>query len=1142
MAEAAGTIERVATELARVLTRITNKLGDDAVLDTFEHLGVRFPAELLTEPTITAARSTIYTVCAELRPLIQSLTGAIDAGDSAAVAAASFALVTQCGRVAPAIPELANALSIAGPTLPGITASQIGELTGDLPRKLIDLVLADLLELSAPAGAVLQVLGILERTFVPGVLGDPTRPEHEQVHVHLDRLLPAITDPAGHLASLYGWGTPAFDATRLLSVLEAVIGGLGLPVLLTPGTATEPPRLQVFAFDLEPTADGAGLKLDVLLPGALTTQFPFPVSPPTWTAQVSVSGSLPSGAGGEIRPPLEISLTPPAGELTGSVTVGLRAAPPTPFLLLGSAGGSRLELDKLGLDAGLALRFDPATGKARGGLVADGEITGGRLIIDTSGGDGFISAVLGAVRLQSEFGVGFTFTPRDGLRFQGSAGLEIQIPTHVQLGPIEIQAVYLLARLAKGALPIEVSAAFSARLGPIQASVDRIGVRADLTFPAGGGNLGPANLALGFKPPRGAGLAIDVGVIKGGGFLNFDPARGEYDGALELEFAEFLALKVIGLITTRMPDGSSGFSLLLIITTEFPGGLQLGYGFTLLGVGGLIGLNRTMRLSALMEGVRTGAVESVMFPRDIVANAPRILSDLKELFPPQPGTFLIGPMAKIGWGTPTLISVAVGVIIEIPGNVAIVGVAKVALPTEDQPILLLQVNFAGAIEFDRKQIYFFASLFESRVLDLTLDGELGLLMAYGDEPNFVLSVGGFHPGYTPPPLPFPTPQRVAINLLNTEDARIGLSGYFAITSNTVQFGANAEVYFRLTTCSVDGHLEFDALFRLSPFSFTAHTTGWLSLNAFGVGLYSVFLQFSLKGPTPWRARGTGSVSLLLLEVSADFDETWGEERDTTLPSISVLPLLAAELAKREVWRTKAPDGGKPLVTLRALPEAERELVLHPLGTLFVVQRAVPLDIRLDKIGAQPVDDVSRCTIEVAEVAGSGPIKPGLVKRSDAQEMFALAQFQNMDDAALLSRPGFEREHAGLELGSDGTALASQRATRRSTRYEAIVIDPIARQVTRFASYNTALFHHFLRGASVSRSPLSSAEAALRQPYAETIKVTGDSYAVASTRDNTAAGPSFTSQAQAQDYLAGRLADDPRLGDSLHVIPTTEVAA
>ena len=57
-----------------------------------------------------------------------------------------------------------------------------------------------------------------------------------------------------------------------------------------------------------------------------------------------------------------------------------------------------------------------------------------------------------------------------------------------------------------------------------------------------------------------------------------------------------------------MPDGSPGFSLLVVITAEFATPIQLGFGFVLVGVGGLLGLNRSMNVEALAEGVRTGAV------------------------------------------------------------------------------------------------------------------------------------------------------------------------------------------------------------------------------------------------------------------------------------------------------------------------------------------------------------------------------------------------------------------------------------------------------------------------------------------------------------------------------------------------------
>jgi Family of unknown function (DUF6603) len=1133
MADQAGSIEHLAIELAGVLGRSTNRFGDDGVLDTFDELGVRFPDEFLTQPQITAARQTIFTVGNELQSLTTALVGAIEGGDDTAIVAASVNLLTQCARVTAAFPELANALSTAGPTLPGITAAQIAALVQDLPAKLADLLLADLLQLSKPVAAVLEVFGVLERVFHPGDQNDPSRPPFIAVSVHLDRLVPAVTNPVQHLQSLYGWGTPTFDAGRLLGVLESAIAAVGLPVMFTPATATTPPALQFFGFDLEPTVDQQGLKLRVVLPGNGTGDFDFPLSPPTWSAHISLTGTLPADTGGEVRPPFTITLQPPSGTLTGAATVGVKAAPPEPFLLFGVAGGTRLEFASAHADAGVTISFDTGTGKGTAGPVADGEITGGKLVIDSSGGDGFISTLLSGIHLETDFGVGFSFAPDTGLRFHGSGALQIQIPVHLQLGPIEVQAIYLRAGISNSTVPVELSAGFSASLGPLKASVDRLGLLALLSFPAGGGNLGPANLTFAFKAPNGVGLVVNAGVVTGGGFLDFDPDAGEYAGALELEVADFLALKAIGLITTRMPDGSTGFSLLIVLTAEFPGGLQLGYGFTLLGVGGIIGLNRGMRLDAIMEGVRTGAIESVMFPHDVVANAPRIISDLKAFFPPQDGIFLIGPMAKIGWGTPTLVSVSLGVIIEIPGNIAILGVLKVALPTEDEAILLLQVNFAGAIEFDKKRIYFFAALYHSRILTITIEGELGLLVAYGQQPDFVLTVGGFHPAFKPPPLPFPVPRRISINILNSDVGRIGVDGYFAVTSNTAQFGAHAELFLGFSAFSIEGHIGFDALFQFSPFKFAIGISAGVSVKVFGIGLFSVSLDFTLSGPTPWEAKGSASISLLFFSIGVDFDITWGEDRDTTLPPVNVLPLLAAELTKPESWRTRNPVGGAPLVNLRALAATEADVVLHPLGTLFVQQRVVPLDIKVDKVGSERAADVSACQV--------GVDTGGLTKVSDAVDMFALGQFQNLSDAQKLSLPAFEREHAGVELAPDGTAMASSRAVRRSARYEEIIIDSAGRQANSFVTYNSTLFHHFLAGASVTRSPLAQAERTLRQPFSDKITVPGDTYVVASTRTNLAEGPVFSSQAQARAHLDTLLATDPNLVDALHVIPAMEAA-
>jgi len=699
-----------------------------------------------------------------------------------------------------------------------------------------------------------------------------------------------------------------------------------------------------------------------------------------------------------------------------------------------------------------------------------------------------------------------------------------------------------------------------------------VGVRAELSFPGGGGNLGPAQLGFGFKPPSGVGLAVDAGIVAGGGFLYVDEARGEYAGALELEFAGFIEVKAIGLITTRMPDGSRGFSLLIVLTAEFGGGgIQLGFGFKLLGVGGILGLNRRMDLDALVEGVVSGSIQSVAFPRDVVANAPRIISDLRKFFPPEDGTFLIGPMAKIGWGTPTLVTISLGLIVEIPpGNIAILGQLECILPSRDVQLLVLRVNFVGALEVDKSRLWFFARLFDSRVLFMTIDGGMGLLVAWGDNPDLVLSVGGFHPAFTPPPLPFPVPPRISVDILNAPGRLIRVSGYFAVTSNTVQFGAKAELRLGFSDFGIEGHLSFDALFRFSPFSFIVAISAGVSLKAFGVGLFSIDLNFTLEGPAPWRAHGRGSISLLFFEISAHFDITWGEERTTTLPPVVVLELLAAEVGKTEGWQTRLPAGGtNPLVTLRQLPPGD-DLVLHPLGTLFVQQRAIPLGVRIDRVGAQRPSDGKRFT--VTPKPGSG-----LVRRSVTGDKFAMAQFQDMDDAAKLSRPAFETQDAGLELVAAGGAIASPRVVRRSARYELHIIDNEApstvpagseapsavaagraravragtRRAPRLYSPPPAVFEQLLAGSSTARSPLSQQAAQQQQPFPteETVQVPGSRYVVAYLRNNHQAFPpanasattsSFRSVATATDAMADWIRADPALAGQLHVLRQAEV--
>ncbi|MCB0705590.1 MAG: hypothetical protein KDC34_09790 [Saprospiraceae bacterium] len=1035
----------------------------------------------------------------------------------------------------------------------------------EFPIQLLQFLLVDYLQNhQKTAGFLLKSLGIVKTTFSdPG--GD--RMPFMDYQFDLSQIPDLLSNPLTIFENAYGWGTNDFDYESLFMALENFLYSSGVDVRLTsiapdelialsegitlPGAPDIPVMRFIFFQRYRPSGRLAAEIRLVPLPGNGSKKPGMALLPffngildmrlelgQFLAATIKADGKIEGGIGLVFRPGQGIKpifgfdgvTTTAKGQL--DVIFEHTNEEADPVLIIGDADSSRLEYKTIAGKGGIRL----GTGDALE-LFTEIEVQGGKVVIGGGDGDGFIQKILPGDGLSANFDLALGLSNLNGLYFRGSGGLEIKLPAHIDLGFLEVNGLTLGLGISNEGLPLTVGADIKTNLGPLVAIVENMGIKATLSFPSGGGNLGPVDFDLGFKPPNGVGLSLDVGIIKGGGYLFLDPDRGEYAGALEFTFSEIVSLKAIGIITTKMPDGSKGFSLLIIITAEFGTGIQLGFGFTLLGVGGLLGLNRTMLLEPIAEGVRTGAIESIMFPENVIENAPKIISDLKTFFPPEEGTFLIGPMAKLGWGTPTLISVSLGIIIEVPpGNVAILGIIKVALPDEAVPLLILQVNFIGALEVDKQRLWFFASLYESRVLWITIEGEMGLLIDWSDNANFVISVGGFHPQFTPPPLPFPNPKRLAVSMLDTPVARITASGYFAVTSNTVQFGSKTEIYFGFSALNVSGHFGYDVLFQFSPFYFIASASASLSVKIFGAGLFSISISASLEGPTPWKIKGKGKIKLLFFSVSFNINKTWGDSEDTALPPIEVLPLFEAEILDLRNWKAELPASNSLLVSIREIDESE-ELVLHPVGFLRVSQRKVPLDLTIDKLGNQKPSDVKKLSLGLS--AGQ------LAKKADSEESFAIAQFQEMEDSSKLSRAAYEKQHSGLEISTGGNDLKTGPAVKRNIRYEQIIIDTnYKRFVRRFFRVARSIFTHLLLGNAVARSKVSKQYKTNLQPFSDKIEVNQNTYSVALNTNNQpvdGAAASFTSEALAREYMNARIASDPNLAETLHVIPQHETA-
>ena len=215
--------------------------------------------------------------------------------------------------------------------------------------------------------------------------------------------------------------------------------------------------------------------------------------------------------------------------------------------------------------------------------------------------------------------------------------------------------------------------------------------------------------------------------------------------------------------TTRLPDGSKGYSLLIIISVEFDPPVQLILGFSLAGVGGYLGINRTVDVNVLREGLHNRTLDAILFPKDPVINAPRIINTLRSVFPPARGRHLFGLAVIIGWGPSTpLITVKLAVIYEHGDNprLIILGQIEMMIPAK-KPILEIHMDAIGIWDYDKSEFSLDARLYNSRIAFITISGDMALRVRRGANPFFMLSIGGYHPAFNVPP-DFPKLERVII--------------------------------------------------------------------------------------------------------------------------------------------------------------------------------------------------------------------------------------------------------------------------------------------------------------------------------------------------------------------------------------------
>ena len=603
-------------------------------------------------------------------------------------------------------------------------------------------------------------------------------------------------------------------------------------------------------------------------------------------------------------------------------------------------------------------------------------------------------------------GVFVTLDTRDGLTFGEGKDRRMLLPIRVGGGNAELRNLTIARpEQAEGNGRIDVTATVAGKRGSVLAIVaEGLGVSLRWSDATGGA------LEVVPRPPDGMGIKVDAGIVKGGGYLRHREEQNDYGGALELKIGPVSATAV-GLFTV---DPSS---FVIVIGLRFVPVIELSFGFTLNGLGGLLAIDRTLDPDALMAALADGVVSNLLFPDDPVGAAPTILQQLETVFPYREGAFVIGPIAELGWGSQSgLIRAKLGAMISIPGEspITLIGSVSLSVPPkldEKNKFKLIDLNADIASPITADAFVTRIELRNSSLAKIPVSGSLGIYIGWASDAGVAFSAGGFYPGYQGPPM-LGEMKRISIKLdPPIKGVTFNVSGYSAFTTNSVQWGGAAYLKAKIGPVSGEGSIEVNALFQWAPkLHFAYAIRASVSLKAFGHSVASVTFRGSIEGVHPWRLEGYAGVEFLWWEAELPVGPiTWGEKNTELPPVVDAQDAVATALGSDSGWRANMPAGADQYVRLRVDPEAPP--LIHPMATVDLIQQSVPLETEIDRIGA--------CRTSVRRLYLAEPKIDALpaAAASELTELFPPGQFLNLSDDDKVARPDFEQFPAGVRIAA-----------------------------------------------------------------------------------------------------------------------------